>query len=268
MFVVSAPATKEFPPPIGLDKLGNAGQPRAVDAATQEHTTGSKNNNKHLSVLQQHVAFFDRERGQRLNARNAVAGELTLQWNSGKVRDGDGIISMRDTFLGFRSLGFNILAVFIINVNFSYPTSNSWVPDPTFGVCIKNIHRAKHGSDSEAYDNEGRFVPQKFEEIFSKHDRDRKGALTFPELMRMIRAQRNWVDPFGWFAAFFEWGTLFLLCAKDGMISKEAVRRQYDGTLFYYIEQQIIEAKKSGKPPPHSVWFSESWDQYTTKKEK
>ncbi|KXS22162.1 caleosin CLO3-2 [Gonapodya prolifera JEL478] len=247
VFVPSAPATKEFPPPVGLDdKLRNAGQPRAVEAATQEHTTGSTDSDKHLSVLQQHVAFFDRDR--------------------------DGIVSMRDTFLGFCALGFNIffsiLAVFIINVNFSYPTSNSWLPDPTFGVRVKNIHRAKHGSDSEAYDNEGRFVPQKFEEIFSKYDRERKGALTFRELMTMIRAQRNWVDPFGWFAAFFEWGTLYLLCAKDGMMPKEAVRRQFDGTLFYYIEQQIVEAKKSGKPTPHNVWFAENWDQYKVKAKK
>lgn len=35
------------------------------------------------------------------------------------------------------------------------------------------------GSDTGVYDSEGRFVPQKFEEIFSKYDKDNKGGLTY-----------------------------------------------------------------------------------------
>lgn len=76
----------------------------------------------------------------------------------------------RETVRGFHNLGFNIilslLAVFIIHANFSYPTSPSLLPDPFFRVRVADIHKAKHGSDTGAYDNEGRFLPQKYVHLF------------------------------------------------------------------------------------------------------
>ena len=91
------------------------------------------------TVLQQHCDFFD--------------------------ADKDGVVWPLDTFRGFYALGFGFLlsvfAVFLVHVNFSYPTCPGWVPDPFFRVYLDNIHKAKHGSDTGTYDNEGRFVPQK-----------------------------------------------------------------------------------------------------------
>merc|ERR1712225_175153 len=64
------------------------------------------------SVLQQHIIFWD--------------------------RNGDGVITPIDTYIGFRELGFNIffslIAVVVINLNFSLPTrlAHSWIPDPLF----------------------------------------------------------------------------------------------------------------------------------------
>lgn len=129
------------------------------------------------TVLQQHVMFWD--------------------------RDGDGAIYPRDTYRGFRDLGFNclfsLLAVIIINGGFSYPTrlAYSWFPDVWFRVWVRPIHKAKHGSDTGVYDKEGRFVPQCFEDMFSKWDEGDRGSLSGPELWNMIAGNRLAVDPYG-----------------------------------------------------------------------
>lgn len=97
----------------------------------------------------------------------------------------------------------SLLAVFIIHANFSYPTLNTWVPDPFFRVHIANIHKDKHGSDTGTYDTEGRFVPQKFEDIFAKYACSRD-YLTLSDLWRVHKGQRLIMDPIGWFGALFE----------------------------------------------------------------
>ncbi|GFH11496.1 caleosin domain containing [Haematococcus lacustris] len=63
---------------------------------------------------------------------------------------------------------------------------------------IKNAHRGKHGSDTGVYDTEGRFVPQKFEEIFSKYDKGNKGGLDLSDIRRMISGNSLMGDFAGW----------------------------------------------------------------------
>lgn len=65
------------------------------------------------------------------------------------------------------------------------------------------MHKDKHGSDTGTYDNEGRFVPQRFEEIFSKYA-DGRDYLTIPDVLRVMHGQRVVMDIFGWFGALFE----------------------------------------------------------------
>jgi hypothetical protein len=80
-----------------------------------------------------------------LTASQTVLQQHVLFWD----RDGDGLIYPYDTYIGFRELGFNILfsilAMLIINVNFSYPTrlAVSYIPDPRFRVYVHSIHKAK-----------------------------------------------------------------------------------------------------------------------------
>jgi hypothetical protein len=93
--------------------------------------------------------------------------------------------------------------VLIIHSNFSYPTLPSVIPDPLLRIYIQNIHRCKHGSDSGTYDTEGRCIPQKFEDIFSKYAKDKVG-LTIWDLWDFHKGQRMLIDPIGWFGQIFE----------------------------------------------------------------
>jgi len=203
------------------DRWGHTGTARANIAASLQHPEGTTDGgwaarNRGKTVLQQHCEFFD--------------------------ADHDGVIWPMDTFFGFHKLGFGILlsllAVFVIHANFSYPTLPTFFPDPLFRIYIENIHKAKHGSDTGTYDNEGRFMPQKFEDIFSKYSTG-KGSLTFWEAMNVLKGQRCIADPIGWGGAFFEWlATYIMLWPEDGRMKKEDIRRIYDGSLFYVIAEK------------------------------
>ncbi|KAF8072391.1 SOP1 [Scenedesmus sp. PABB004] len=141
---------------------------------------------------------------------------------------------------------------------FSYPSAPTWLPDPFMRIYLKNVHRCKHGSDSEVYDTEGRFVPQRFEELFSKYDRGNKGGLSWDDLQArargltgarraMILGNMNIMDPVGWIAERLEWWTLYLLAADDaGVISKEAIRANYDGSLWFKVAAEV-EAKAAAR---------------------
>lgn len=182
------------------------------------------------------------------------------------MQDKDGIIWPLDTFKGLHALGFNflfcIIAVVVVHFAFSYPTVSGLIPDPFFRIYLKNIHKSKHGSDSGTYDNEGRFVPQKFEDMFSKYADD-KDYITVRDVFNMLKGQRLLADPFGWAAVSIEclyngspcwWHTMadidlgfttyILLWPEDGRMKKEDIRKLYDGSLF---DEMAKERKHSSK---------------------
>ncbi|KAL0933494.1 caleosin domain containing protein [Colletotrichum truncatum] len=209
---------KPFLQPEDDQKLAHTGTPRANIAATFEHPNGTTENDwakkhRHQTVLQQHCDFFD--------------------------TDKDGVIWPTDTFWGFHKLGFGIflslVAVFIIHSNFSYPTLSGYIPDPFFRIYIQNIHKDKHGSDSNTYDTEGRFNPQKFEDMFVKYAAG-KDYMTIWDVLALLKGQRLIADPIGWGGAFFEWlATYLMLWPHDGRMAKEDIRGIYDGSIFYKI---------------------------------
>ncbi|ERF77156.1 hypothetical protein EPUS_08460 [Endocarpon pusillum Z07020] len=218
-----------FVPDATKTRLEHAGTARANVAASAEHPDGTKEDDwaarhQHQTVLQQHVDFFDPDR--------------------------DGVIWPLDTLIGLHKLGFNwvlsTIAAIVIHAQFSYPTQPTYLPDPLFRIYSANIHKTKHGSDTDTYDNEGRFIPQKFEDIFAKYAQPGKDTLSFWDLWNALKGQRLHGDPFGWANAFAEWGATYLmLWPEDGEMKKEDLRRVYDGSLFYTIAERRAAKQKN-----------------------
>jgi len=211
----------EYPGKKLENAVPNPGAPRKNAAPSTEtphpQTTGKK------SVLEAHLSFFDH---------------------------GDGNVYPIDTFRGFHSLGFNVvlstIAIFVIHGTFSYWTLESWIPDLRFPIIIKNIDRCKHGSDSETYDSEGNYVPQKFEEVFSKYAKTRKDALNAADIKGMLKGNRNILDPTGWTAGALEWYALWWI-AKDeeGFLTKERARQNFDGSLWPILAEENKQRKEN-----------------------
>lgn len=169
------------------------------------------------NVLQKHVAFFD--------------------------QNNDGIIYPWETFRGFREIGCGLLlssvAAVFINMGLSAKTRPGKYPSLLFPIEIKNIHKAKHGSDSGVYDTEGRFVNSKFEEMFAKHAHTNSSALTSDEVKGLLKSNREPKDYKGWLAAYTEWKILYILCKdENGLLHKDKVRGVYDGSLFQLMAKE------------------------------
>lgn len=178
-----------------------------------------------MTPLQKHVAFFDRNK--------------------------DGVVYPTETYKGFRAIGsgvaISIAAAAFINGLLGPKTQPGKLPSPLLPIYVKNIHKGKHGSDTGAYDSEGRFVPAKFEEIFKKHARSHHNALTAEELSEMLKANREPKDIGGWVGAWAEWKFLYSLCKdKNGLLQKDTIRDAYDGSLFLKLEKE--RAAASQKP--------------------
>ncbi|EER89543.1 hypothetical protein BDA96_10G128200 [Sorghum bicolor] len=175
-----------------------------------------------MTALQKHVEFFDRNK--------------------------DGIITPSELFRGYVALGCD--AVFArkkaasMSAGVGPKTSPVGAPLPHLSIYVQYIHKAMHGSDTGAYDAEGRFVPAKFEEIFTKHAKVRPDALTYEEIEEMILANRDPLDPQSWSAPEKEWGLIYKLASdKQGFLHKDSTRGIYDGSVFYKLEKLRMSAR-------------------------
>ncbi|PIA36266.1 hypothetical protein AQUCO_03400281v1 [Aquilegia coerulea] len=197
---------------------------RALVCPDIEHPIGisaGKIKSQDMTVLQQHVAFFD--------------------------RNGYGLVYPWETYQGLHAIGLNcilaVVATVVVHMIFSYCTSPRWIPSCFFPIYIQNVHRGKHGSDSGTYDTEGRFVPANFENMFSKYARTSPDKFTAREIWNMTQGNRNSYDIVGGLATKLEWAILYFLAKdEDGFVTKEVVRSCFDGSLLYQLE----ESKRHG----------------------
>ncbi|XP_038976522.1 probable peroxygenase 4 [Phoenix dactylifera] len=192
-----------------------------------------------MTPLQKHVSFFDRNK--------------------------DGVIYPKETYEGFRAIGFGValssVSSVLIHGFLSPKTNNGTIPAILLPILVANIQKGKHGSDTGAYDTEGRlFVALHYvllndlEEPVSymqsdpdgltrlcivKHAHTNPNALTSDELKEMLKANQQPNNTQGWVASRTEWEILFSLAKdKDGMLQKDTVRLVYDGSLFYKLEAE------------------------------
>jgi len=109
-------------------------------------------------------------------------------------RKGDGYIRPWDTYNGFREIGFGIIlslyAAFLIALAMGWATNERWNWWPSYTVKVKNIKKARHGSDSQMYDINGNFREHEFDQLFASFDTDGDGRLSFLELLRMTEKFR------------------------------------------------------------------------------
>uniref|UniRef100_M8AN17 Uncharacterized protein n=1 Tax=Aegilops tauschii TaxID=37682 RepID=M8AN17_AEGTA len=203
------------------------------------------------TALQKHVAFFD--------------------------ADSDGIVSFSETERGLRAIGLGAaeatVKATLINGVIGPKTRPSTVDQLTttgqinrgnqsnaiegspstwadlvdqenattskFSIYIENIHQGIHGSDSGSYDAQGRFVPAKFNEIFTKHAKVEPNAVNESELEAMRIANREDGDDIGRAASKAEWDLLHSLAKdKDGFLQKDNARTVFDDSLFVQLAKK------------------------------
>jgi|MDSW01.1.fsa_nt_gb hypothetical protein len=131
------------------------------------------------TALQKHVAFFDRA--------------------------DDGMITWTDTYEGCRALGFSMSksAALASAINAGLGTSTGGT---TFTINVANIHKGKHDSDSDIYDENGNYVQKKFDALFERFDTDRDNGISEDEFA--VLYSRNYESATGSVISRFEFGLL------------------------------------------------------------
>ncbi|KJE96884.1 hypothetical protein CAOG_007136 [Capsaspora owczarzaki ATCC 30864] len=194
-----------------------------TSSSSSSSSASAQKDTHQTTALQRHCEFFD--------------------------RDGDGMISMRDTFTGCMSIGLGILvsavSVLVINGLGAWFTSDSWWPTTT--VHLKNIHRMMHGSDSGVYErNSGRLNHQRLDKLFQGNDAP-DAAFTLRSFARHLVRDRLMLDIVGLIASCMEWLPLFFLNWRHYgtlSISRKTIEQMFDGSLFPELEKHWASKKQ------------------------
>lgn len=201
--------------------------PQQNSQSNQHSKVEKSNSDNERTALQKHVDFFD--------------------------RDGDTQITVPETYQGLRALGLDatrsLPAAVVINLGLGKKTEGS-----TFVVNSNSIHLGKHPSDTDIYDDNGKFSQAKFDELYEKYDTNQDGNMSKEEFVE-FRA-RNKEDGASAIASKLEFDLLVELggthTTVDGeatqVFSKERLKEFYDGSLF-----PSIEAERTNQSGPNKL---------------
>ena len=185
---------------------------------------------KPLTVLERHVSYFD--------------------------TDGDGEITMAQTFRGLRGVGVGALTsaglTLLINLFLGYLTHGK----PRLVVSVRDIARGKHPFDTGSFDERGQRDSSAFEALFeAPTTRAPVDRLTRAEIRAVIVRRGDAKKPFGelgsvlsnWFSGR---EIQLLLCvasdcrkaspsgAFEPAISRRTLQRFYSGHLLFLLARQ------------------------------
>ena len=192
-----------------------------------------------LTVLERHVSYFD--------------------------PDGDGEITMAQTFRGLRKVGVGVviagLLTLLINLFLGYLTHGK----PSLSVSVRDIARGKHPYDTGTFNVRGELDEVNFEALFSTPTASPPlDRLTRDEIRTMIVKRGDPKKPFGelgsvlsnWFSGR---EIQLLLCVasdctkvtpagvEEPAISRRTLRRFYTGHLLFLLarRQRIFQARRA-----------------------
>lgn len=217
--------TEAFPPAGGADEA-------APDPEWQARLEALNRGPGEPTALERHVQFFDTNKDRQLSVK--------------EVREGL-------ERLGMESWWDRVVASTVNNALLGPPTRDRLI---TFKIDIDEIEKAKHeGSNTGIFGPDGHFVPEKFEEMFGRFDKDRDGRLTASEIKTMVAVNTIGASWRGKFSAEAEFDLMLELCAYEDekgerYMTKDRMLRFYDGRLF---DEIAAEVKLYGKMIRHPV---------------
>lgn len=172
------------------------------------------------TALQRHVAYFDRD-------------------GSGKIRLGETVRAIHDLGVGWE---LSILLALIIHVFLGPITMRG----PRLTIDISSISRGVHAGDTGIFDEEGRFVPAVFDQLWEETLGKEQAtaidaALTKPEFLRFMKAHGEQSTVGGWFS----WAEASILFC----VGSDAYR-EIDGKLVPALSRRRLARFYAGKLLP------------------
>jgi peroxygenase len=195
----------------------------------------------------------------------AACPSIPLELHAGFFdRNHDGKVELDETLEGLEKLGMG----YVERHKFAYllHTVVFFKNGGDSAISVAGIAKTgRHEGDSGIFNKDGAYDAAAFERFFDRFDADRSGALNAAEVEAAIAANKKERGAKGSGAAAFELPVLIRIAgdradtvkgASVKAISKERLRKFYQGTLFYELTGEPVPACVAElRPTPESAEF-------------